>query len=74
MENKEHFVERWKAEDGEELKRYRASEFINIIERGEKIEEFDIDLYYKMIEKRKVYQDRIIIYMLDRTEVECIIG
>ena len=73
VENKEHFIEKWKAEDGDELKKYRANEFIEIIEDGIVIEEFDIDLYFKMIEKMVVFEDRVIVGFLDGTEVECTI-
>lgn len=73
VENKEEFIEKWKTEDGDELERYRAREFIEIIDRGELIEEFDIDLYFRMVEKMTVFEDRVINEMIDGTEVECII-
>lgn len=70
---REKFVEKWKTEDGHELERHRAREFIEIIEEG-RIEEFDIDLYFRMIEKITVFQnEKIVVSFLDRTEVECII-
>ena len=72
MENKEHFIRKWKAEDGDELTKHRASEFIEIIEKGE-IEEFDIDLYFKMIEKMVVFEDRVSVKSLYGTDVDCII-
>ena len=47
---------------------------MDIIGYGELIKEFDIDLYFKMIEKMTVYKDEnIIIRFLGGTEVECII-
>lgn len=74
VENKEYFIEKWEAEDGDELRRYKAREFIEIIEYGKPIEEFDIDLYFKMIEKMIVLGDeKIVVSFLDGTEVECII-
>lgn len=73
VENKENFLEKWKVEDEDKLERHRAREFIGIIESGKRIEEFDIDLYFKMIEKMTIYEDRIIVAMLEGTEVECII-
>lgn len=51
----------------------RAEEFIKIIEKRVRIEEFYIDLYFKMIEKMVMFKDNIVVGMLDRTEVECII-
>ncbi len=68
VESKEHFIEKWKAED--ELRRYRGEEFIEIMEDGEQIEEFDIG---RMIEKMVVFEDKVIVGFLDGTEVECII-
>jgi len=74
VENKEHFIEKWKDEDGDELKIYRAKEFIGIIEDGAEIEEFDVDLYFRMVEKIEVLEDRkVVVGFLDGTEVECII-
>ena len=74
MENKEHFIEKWKAEDADELKRYRAKEFIDIIGDGEIIKEFDIDLYFKMIEKMiAIDGEKIVVSYLDGTELECVI-
>ena len=74
MENKEHFIEKWKSEEGDELKKYKAKEFIEVIAEGQEIKEFNIDLYFKMIEKMTVYkEEKIIIRSLDGTEVECII-
>lgn len=72
MENKEHFIRKLKAEDGDELAKYRAKEFIDIIEKGE-TDEFDIDLYFRIIEKMVVFEDKVIVELLDVTEVECII-
>lgn len=72
VENKEHFIEKWKAEDGDVLRKHRAREFIEIIEKGE-IDEFDIDLYFKMFEKMVVFEDKLIVGFLDGTEIECII-
>lgn len=72
VENRDYFIEKWKAEDGDELRRHRAREFIGIIEK-EEIDEFDIDLYFRMVEKMVVFEDRVIVRMLEGTEVECII-
>jgi site-specific DNA recombinase len=53
VENKDYFIEkRISMKDSEDfLKRYRTREFIKIIENTEKIDEFDIDLYFKLVEK-----------------------
>ena len=74
VENKGDFIETWKAEDGDELSRYRARELIRVIRDGERIEGFDIDLYFKMMGKMTIFADeKIIVKLLDGTEVECLI-
>lgn len=74
VENKEHFMEKWKAEDGDELKRYKAKEFNEIIGDGEGLEEFDVDLYFRMAEKMTVLGDeKVVVSFLDGTEVECVV-
>lgn len=75
MGESEKFVEKWKAEDGDELRKYKAKYFTEVITEGQEIKEFDIDLYFKMIVKMTVYkEEKIITRFLDGTEVECIIG
>jgi len=74
IENKDYFIDKWKLEDRDILKKYKAKQFINIIENTEILREFNLDLYYKVIEKMTVYQDnKIIVTLLDGTEVEVII-
>ncbi|NLK43549.1 MAG: recombinase family protein, partial [Tissierellia bacterium] len=47
---------------------------IDIIGNGDLIKEFDIDLYFKMIEKMVVIDgDKIVVSFLDGTDVECAI-
>jgi site-specific DNA recombinase len=77
VENKDYFMDKWIGmKDSEDLLiRYRAREFMKIIENAEKIDEFDIDLYFKLIEKMKVFdKGKIVLYLLDGTEIECEIG
>lgn len=73
VENKEGFLEKWKDEDGDELKKYKANDFIEIIKEGKEIKEFNIDLYFRMIEKMVVFEDKVILGFLDGTEIECIV-
>ena len=74
VENKDHFIEKWKAEDGNELKRYKAREFIRIVEEDTEIKEFDIDLYFRMVERMTVFGDeKVVVNFLDGTEVECVV-
>jgi len=72
IENKDYFLEKWKSEDRDVLKKYKAKQFIKIIENTEILQEFNLDLYYKLIEKMSVYQDnKIIVTLLDSSEIEC---
>ena len=70
--NHKKFLGYGKDKDGDELRKHRTKEFIEVIEKGN-IEEFDIDLFYRMIEKMAVFEDKIIVGFLDGTEVECVI-
>jgi site-specific DNA recombinase len=72
--NKEYFIEKWKAEDGDCLRRYKAKEFIRIIENRGRIEKFDGDLFYMVIEKMSVFDGkRIVVGLLDGSEIEVVI-
>nr|WP_304519138.1 zinc ribbon domain-containing protein [Clostridium estertheticum] len=76
IENKAYFMEKWKAESqsGNLLRRYKADEFIKMIADGEPIKEFDIDIYFKIIEKMIVFEgNKIIVTLLEGTEVEVVI-
>ncbi|MBC8061330.1 MAG: recombinase family protein [Clostridiaceae bacterium] len=76
VENKEYFMEKWslRKDDGNVLVRYKAVEFIKILGNAEAIEEFDIDIYFKIIEKMIVFEvNRIIVGFLDGTKVEVVI-
>jgi len=73
VENKGYFLEKWQQmKDGEDcLLKHRAQQFNNIIKDAGPIEEFDMDLYFSMVEKMTVYEGkRVIVGMLDGTEVE----
>ena len=42
------------------------------IENAKPIEEFDMDLYFSIIEKMAVFEDKkIIVTLLDGTDIEC---
>ena len=54
------------------LVRYKAKQFIEIIKMAEPIQDFDIDLYFALVGKITVYDGgRLIISLLDGTDVEC---
>ena len=57
IENKAYFLEKWQDRlvDDNLLKRYKARQFIGIITEAEAITEFNIDLYFALVEKMMVY-------------------
>lgn len=68
LENREHFMSKWNEQINSEdiLKRVTAKRFIDIFKEAEPLEQFDIELYFKMVEKIVVYEDsRLIISFLD---------
>jgi len=71
IENKDYFMEKWK--DGLKsenvLIKYRSKQFIKIIEKAE-----DVNLFLRIIEKMTVFKGKkIIVGLLDRTEIEVVI-
>ena len=76
IENKDYFMEKWKEEFQSEsvLQRYKAGEFIKIIKDAEPIKEFDMPLFFRIIEKMTVFEGKkIIVTLLDGTEIEVVI-
>lgn len=74
VENKEHFLEKWEKTKSSDniLYKFRAKQFIKIVSRENKLEEFNIDLYFRMIEKFTVMDaTKIIVTLLDGTGIEC---
>lgn len=74
VDNKDYFTNKWEEtiQKGNVLQRYKANQFIEVIK--EPIEEFDIDLYYMLVEKMVVQSDKkIIVSLLDGTDVECVV-
>jgi site-specific DNA recombinase len=54
------------------LIRYKTKQFLRIIADAEPIEEFDLDIYFKIIEKMVVFErQKIIVTLIDGTEIEC---
>ena len=46
--------------------------FIGIVSEAGKIEQFDLDMYFALVEKMKVYErEWMVVSLLDGTEVEC---
>ncbi len=54
------------------LKKVTAKRFMDIFKKAKPVKEFDEDLYIKVIEKITVYDGgRLIVSLLDGTEIEC---
>lgn len=76
VENKEYFIDKWEEELNNEnvLVRYRAKLFMGILADAEPIEEFDVDMYFRIIEKMTVFDgEKIIVSLLDGTEIEVVV-
>lgn len=74
IENKGYFMERWKQhlESENILQRYKARQLIKIAENAYLIEEFDMDLFFKIIEKMTVIEgEKIVVTLLEGTQIEC---
>ena len=54
------------------LVRYKSKQFVGIIADAAVITDFDIEMYYALVEKMTVFDGgRIIVVLLDGTEIEC---
>ncbi|MBC8060159.1 MAG: recombinase family protein [Clostridiaceae bacterium] len=76
VENKEYFLNKWKEglQSENVLVRYKAREFIEIIKGAEVIDEFDVDLFFRIIEKMIAFEgNKIIVSLINGTEVEVVI-
>ncbi len=69
-------MEKWKEhlKSDNLLQRYKAKQFMRILAEAETIEKFDMDLFFRIIEKMTVFEgQKIIVTLLDCTEVEVVI-
>ena len=76
VQNKDYFMGKWKewVQSENVLRRYKTQQLIKILEFAEVTEEFDIDIYFKIIERMIVFEgNKIIVTLLDGTEVEVVI-
>lgn len=74
VENKDYFLDKWKGmrESDNSLQRYKAKQFAKIIADRGRIKEFDVELYFALTEKVVVHgEGRLMVVLLDGTEVEC---
>ena len=73
VEQKDCFISKWRVADGNELVRYKATQFIEILADAETVNEFDVDLYFALVEKITVYDGgRLVVSLLDGTDIECV--
>ena len=77
VENKAYFIGKWQERLGSDnaLVRFKTKQFIGIMADAEVIDEFDIDLYFALVEKMTVHEGgRLVVSLLDGTAVECELG
>ena len=75
-ENKDYFLDKWKGmrESDSSLQRYKVKQFAKIIAETGRISGFDIEIYFALTEKVVVHgEGRLMVVLLDGTEVECTI-
>ena len=74
VENRECFMKKWRDRlaSGNVLVRYKSKQFIGILAEAERLNEFDLDLYFALVEKVTVHSEkRLTIHLFDGTEVGC---
>lgn len=74
IENRNYFTGKWRElfERDNQLIRYKAAQFIEIVMRAKHLKGFDIDLYFILVEKTTIYDDgRLLVSLLDGTAIEC---
>jgi len=74
VENRECFMKKWRDRlaSGNVLVRYKSKQFIGILAEAERLNEFDLDLHFALVEKVTAHSEkRLTIHLLDGTEVEC---
>lgn len=73
VENKENIIGKWRERlvSDNALVRYKAKQFIGTMTDSEVIGEFDLELYFALVEKMTVYEEgRLVFSLLDGTNVE----
>ena len=76
IENEEYFINQWREleKSGNELQRYKAKQFTRIIEKANKIEEFDENLLFKFVERITVFsKEKVIVTLLEGINIEVVI-
>jgi hypothetical protein len=73
VENKEYFMAKWKEqlESEDLLIRITAKKFIGIFKNAETADRFDMELFFRLVEKITFFVDgMLIVNYLDGTEIE----
>lgn len=72
VENKDYFIGKWEEQiNGQDiLERVIAKRFIATFKTAKPIDRFDVDIYFKLIEKITVYDGKLVVSLLDRSDVE----
>lgn len=72
VKNKDYFLDKWKGlrESDNPLRRYKTKQFRKIITEAEPINEFDTDLYFALVEIMIDEDGRLMVSLLDGTEIE----
>lgn len=56
------------------LVRYRTKQFMGILADAEIVEDFDVDMYFRLVEKMTVFKgEKIIVSLLNGIEIEVVI-
>ncbi|WP_279230906.1 recombinase zinc beta ribbon domain-containing protein [Clostridium tyrobutyricum] len=74
LENKAHFIEKWKRQtQGDDLLlAYRAERFIALVQDAEPIEAMETDFMLETLDHIKIFEDGLLLVVfLDGTEIEC---
>lgn len=73
VETRERYIRKWESDlsEGNVLKRVTAKRFIQIFSKAKPIDQLDINLYFKLVEKITVYNEGILVVSLfDGSEIE----
>lgn len=73
IENKYYFINKWKRqlEEGDAFQKYKAKQFIELLDNAEQLTELDEKLLQILVEKMIVFENKmIIVKLLDETEIE----
>jgi site-specific DNA recombinase len=74
VENREKYIRKWESDlsEGNVLKRVTAKRFMQIFSKAKPIDRFEVDLYFKLVEKITVSDGkRLVVSLLDGSEIEC---